>query len=143
MSDSDVTYHLHLNPTQARVLIQALDLYSRVGMRQLDAIGTVLTFEMRRVDAQGQDAEPIEAIQAARRGLDAVKQALGFGQGSSLSIRGAPEIARVAYDIQQVLRYTIAKQEKRGAYSVWSDAPNRLSAQPLPLAGVTAPPEPT
>lgn len=125
--DTEPKYTLTLTSTQARAVIQALDLYSRVGMRQLDAIGTALTFELRREDA----AESREAVQAARHGLDAVKQALGFGPGASLSIRGAPLPARLAYDVQQVLRQRVAHTESPGGSGVWHDDPLPVTDHPL------------
>ena len=119
-------YTLTLTSAQARTVIHALDLYSRVGMRQFDSIGSVLTFELRR-DGE----ESVDAIQAARQAFTAAKKALGFEPGSSLSIRGAPRLARIAYDIQQVLRQRVANQESPGGHSVWHDDPLPTDDHPL------------
>lgn len=130
-------YTLTLDPTQARVVIAALDLYSRVGMRQFDAIGSAITFELRR---EGDEREAIDAILEARKAFDVAKQALGFGSGSSLGIRGAPRPARIAYDVQQVLRQRVANQESPGGWSTWHDDP--LPTDDHPLATCTSHKEP-
>lgn len=111
------TYTLSLNTTQAKALLRALDLYSRVGMRQLEAIGAVMTFELAR------SLESIETVQAVRHGLNALKQTLGFQSGESLDIRSAPRLARIAYDIQQVLRFKVGEVENLHGSSVWRVKP--------------------
>lgn len=132
-ANPDDRYVLTLDPKQARIVIAALDLYSRIGMRQLEEIGSVLSTALNRTE------EDHVVMRGAGAMFRAAKEILGFGHGESLGIFHAPHAARVAWDIQQVLRKAVADREEHDRMSVWRDAP-LPAAHDVPLASCLAVP---
>lgn len=126
-ANPDDRYVLTLDPKQARIVIAALDLYSRIGMRQLEEIGSVLSTALNRTE------EDHVVVRGAFAMFRAAKEILGFVPGESLGIFHAPHAARVAWDVQQVLRKAVADREDHDRLSVWRDAP-LPAAHDVPLA---------
>ena len=92
---------------QARVINQALDLFSRVYMGQLENITTMARMFDINAFNEEQEANKWEHYETASYYMGKVKEELGFNVNSSWGIY-SPEcnqVARDAWDIQQVLRY--------------------------------------
>lgn len=127
-------YNLKLTTQQAHVVIQALDLFSRLGMGQFEIVSEVLRDigVMRYSDADfNEKRDSTDAL------LDELKAVFGHPPNGSLGIMAAVEPSRIAYDIECVLRKEIAKQEQHGSHSVWHHKPLH-TAKTVPLAEVTA-----
>lgn len=92
---------------QSRFVLDALDVYSRMGMGQLESI-----------------THQIFSSRDFRRALLAVKlEHFGFSSGQSLSMRSeeVPEKCRIAYDMYQVIRRLQHELSGGPSWSVWSD----------------------
>ena len=99
-------YMLEIDSTQASVLINALDLYSRIHIGQFTEILKPFRFS-KKVE--------IKDVRAAEHMLDAVKFLLtGFEYGVSYGIHSeeVSDDARVAYDLQQVIRNVQSHTER-------------------------------
>lgn len=112
-------YCLTISEEQADIISRALDLYERVGgLGQIEVVAEPWIF---RRDAN--------ALELARRALDQAKLYLtGFEYGASYGIysEGVPDEYRVAYDLQQVIRYRLAwDKTPEGGIGVWFDKPHR------------------
>lgn len=123
-------YALTITEEQANTLINALDLYQRIGMGQLDEIIRVA------VPAPGHKYNWVEVDKT----MNILKlQLLGWphiGTAHSIRSRQLPDEFRVAWDIQQVVRHRLAHDglkpgEKPGIY-VQFDEPRQSSKEPLP-----------
>lgn len=123
-------YTLTITEEQANTLINALDLYQRIGMGQLDEIKHVA------VPAPEHKYNWVELDQT----MAILKlQLLGWphiNTSHSIVSKDLPDKFRVAWDIQQVVRNRLAHDslkpgEKPGIY-VYFDEPRRTSKEPLP-----------
>ena len=103
-----MTYNLQISEIQARVLVQALDAYSRIYLGQFDT--AILDQFLFSPNVSGPQMD------VARRLLDEVKKVItGFEGGASYGIHSTEvsDKARVAYDMQQVIRHQVWKEEDR------------------------------
>lgn len=123
-------YQLTLNSEQVNVLIQALDVFSRIGMGQLEIVAESLR-------DQYQYSIPRNKLQTIEYCLDAAKQALGHDKNSSFGILSpdTPKCSKIAYDIQCVVRQAVAKTENHGNHSVWHGNPLH-TVKDVPLAEI-------
>lgn len=97
-------YNLELDKEQADILIRALDLYSRILSGQIDSVLSALQHEMRFTKQVNNDK--------IRNLCEQIKVEAFPELGSTYyAISGACESARIAYDIQQVVRYVKAWAE--------------------------------
>jgi hypothetical protein len=112
-------YHIDLNTEHMQVLIQALDLYSRVGMGQFEEVAHV--FESRRN----------ETLLTA---LNGAKVAVGLHPNShrSISAEAVADSFKTAFDIKQVLRHRMAwDKQPDGGVGVAFDEPMRYGPYPM------------
>ena len=119
--DGDRPYNLSLTERQAQVLVDALDLYSRIGMGQLTEISHVLRMNSKAVDE-----------------VDMMLREASYcwmgGAGSYYGITSDKinDVFRVAWDLQQVIRYRLAwDRNPDGGIQVHFDEPLKSSAEPL------------
>jgi hypothetical protein len=95
-------YDLRITDKQASLLVDALDLYSRVLMGQLEEVASL--HKWKHCMGPDFDIERIHKLEDSLRGL---KTLLGHPPNGSAGI-GSREVhddARKAYDMQQVIRY--------------------------------------
>lgn len=114
-------YQLKLEPEHANILVKALDLYSRILCFQFEEVATVLRYST---------SIRFDIINDLENKLKEVSRSVG-GQTGIIG----PHVnskAQIAYDVQQVLRNLIAKEEDHHAYSVWHGKPLQTSKVPLP-----------
>jgi len=124
-----MSYTLTINEEQAKVICQALDLFSRVGCGQFDELLKHPTIEKEIFSGTITHS----TVTAARASLDMIKQMLtGLPPGVSTGITAADEPNRVAYDVFQVIRNRLAVDENDPEYSVHRQEPMKWSDQPLP-----------
>lgn len=115
------TYQLLLTPQQAKVIIAALDLYSRIGQGQLQEIAQVV----RKND--GIPTDRIDAVTSIAREAASTLM-INFGIFSDK----LNDVFRVAWDLQQVIRNRLAWDHKpTGGIQVDFDNPVRSSKEPL------------
>jgi len=124
---------LELTDKHASVLIAALDCYSRLQMGQLWALAEAIE------TAKGVNGAPLpDAWQIREQYTDELTRRLfGFSPSASHGICSprVPESAKVAYDLQCVIRADIAKREDHHRSSVWHGPPLH-TAKAVPLAEV-------
>lgn len=132
-------YQLTLNAEQIRVCAMALDLFSRIGAGQLESIVEHPEIMNRIMDDR---ADVSDVVEARALFAEAKRLLFGYGPGQATAIR-SPEIddvARVAWDIYQVIRHR-ESWDKAGNPKErdWStmvgvnfDEPRQSSEQPLP-----------
>jgi len=92
---------LNLTDKQAKVVEAALDLYSRIGMGQLEDVAHVLGRHFEHVNSWDLIQQHIYRLKRAAF----PNSAAHIGTGSwGISNKQVPESFRVAYEIQQVMR---------------------------------------
>jgi len=127
------TVTLTLTEEQADTLLAALDIYSRLKMGQFSAVTDL--FPARHFDRTAAAAALKEARQAVMPELDP----RGYYGIRNLE---AGEQARVAFDVQQVLRHALAwHRYPEGGIGVCFNAPYRVSREPLIRVEILADPE--
>ena len=97
-------YQLKVSEEQAQVITDALELYARVGMGQLDHIGEHPDLQMRILKREEISFDTIRSI------LEMVKQTVFDLPPNVYHSLGCPEISdknRVAYDLVQVIRHRL------------------------------------
>lgn len=106
---------LEMNANQASIIIKALDLYSRLGIGQIDEIKTTMDVTFRRRD-------PLNNAEVDSH-LTALKE-LYFPELRGKSYYGifcgkAPEKSKIAWDLIQVIRYAMAwERSPSGGFTV-------------------------
>lgn len=125
--------HMEMNEEQARVLKEALELYGRIGMGQVQEINQHPSLLTRDFE----DEKVAGLLNEVKSIVFPDLQAHGHYYG----IRNPEthEDSRVAFDLQQVLRNRIAwtKNPSGGLGSVVFDDPIQYSQQPLPTCTVS------
>jgi len=117
---------LTLNEVQARKVIDALDLYSRLRMGQFKEIKTMFV-DNGRHDLSNNDNLTDILLKLKHE----IYPELGVTYHSILSNQ-IPD-AQIAFDIQQVIRHGIAwYNEPEGGVFTRFDSPKKYSDQPLP-----------
>jgi len=109
----DYAVRLTLTPNETSVVLKALDLYMRLGMGQLDEIGSYFTFNLGHPSTI--DVDRLKLL------CEQIKETVfpGLVKSAYYSISKAPiERARVAYDIFQVLRHCDAHARMPGGRAV-------------------------
>jgi hypothetical protein len=115
------TYQLLLTQQQAKAIIAALDLYSRIGQGQLQEIAQVIRKN------EGIPTERIDAVASIAREAASTLM-INFGIFSDK----LNDIFRVAWDLQQVIRNRLAWDNKpTGGIQVDFDDPLRSSQEQL------------
>ena len=125
----------------------ALELYSRIGMGQLEEILQHCVFPNEK-KPDDEQMSFYEKREDARRELERIKCALwalphphAYWSISSMEIHDSN---RVAWDIQQVIRHRLAwDNEPNGGWTVQFDRPMRYGGQPLPRIERVGGPLPT
>lgn len=107
-------YLLEINEEHAKVIIEALDVFSRIHMGQLNIIAEQLNFSnfFNKTNIHNTDF---------RKKIDELKAIIGLSSSGHLGIRSevVHEDAKVAYDIQQIIRHKLAwDKNPQGGYSV-------------------------
>ena len=122
MSKHDV-YKLEINGRQAAVIALALELYARAHIGQLNEI----SWQVGRYIQSPAD------VSKARDHLEMASKYL-FPDGSpSMTNPKVPESARIAWDIQQVIRHRRSWDDNPGGGITTNfDEPMKLSKVPLP-----------
>lgn len=130
-------YQLNLNPKQARVVIEALDVLTRIGMGQLEIVAEHVP-EDDRYAPDTPVAIRCRQLDQVKAALQQAKHAIGQPVGGSYGI-GNPKTtqeSKIAYDIECVLRRAVAIEEHHGSHSVWHHLPMHYGTEPLVTVGV-------
>ena len=119
-------YTLEMGADQAKIIVDALDLYSRLGIAHLSAIATHLRLDPRTL-GNDFDSEESKRIIAAKNKLyaDLNEAAQGIfdvtpGEHFGIYDPTVPAPYRAAYDLQCVIRFCVATEEKMSVSSVWT-----------------------
>lgn len=120
-----MNFNLTLNEFQAKVMVQALDVFSRIGIGQLEEIESLL----RR---HGHNDFNYDAVKDA---LNLLKQEImGQPPNGSFGIHHPEvhDVFKVSWDLQQVVRYCLAwSQHPEGGFGVNFYEPSLSGSQPL------------
>lgn len=135
-------YNLTITKDQANLLVQALDMFSRVGIGQLDAVANHPEIEAR-VSRGEADCESY--FDAGKLFDEAKLKLFGLTPGASFGIHNdsVDDSARVAWDLMQVVRHRLSwdrvgSPEKRDFSTMMGvnfDTP-RQSSNTTPLAHI-------
>ena len=131
--DVDRPYQLSLTERQAQVLTEALDLFSRIGMGQLEEIAYVLRSYTKPSESSSLLSSRLDELKRLAR------EASNVWMGSPFGCRGisSEEIGdafRVAWDLHQVIRYRLAwDRNPNGGLQVSFDTPMKYSQEPLAI----------
>ena len=130
MSPQDQTkieMKIEISDKQACVIITALDHYSRIGMGQLETVADAL--------CQLRPKECEDRWSLVETFTDPMKcRIFGYTGGSSAGICSpvVSDLAKMAYDIQCVIRQDIAEREGHDRLSVWHGPPlHTCKSEPL------------
>ena len=110
---------IEMNMNQAKLLIRALDLYSRIGIGQIEEIENLFRFHYS--DEEYYNSEKSMEIE---RLLHEVKfEMFGLASNASYGITNdkVPDDFKVAYDMIKSLQRPIAIEENHHDFSVWRD----------------------
>jgi hypothetical protein len=119
-------YNLTLTEKQAGVLIDALDLYTRIGLGQFEEVVQVYDRNLKL------DHETRDRIKSL---LDAAKREAGHPSNGSYGIHNekVDDVFRAAFDIKQVVRNKLAwDRNPKGGIQVQFDKPDPISQMGLP-----------
>jgi hypothetical protein len=118
-------YRIECNDEQVRVIIAALDAYSRLHMGQLEKVADILS----------DGYFTTEQLEDARAVCKDLKTKCGFLPNSSYGIYNekVPLQGKIAWDICCVVRQTVAKAENHRPYSAWFQDPAHI-VKDIPLA---------
>lgn len=126
---------------QADVLVAALDLYTRLGIGQLEMVEELFRMDGIPASRPVSFDERMAMADALRDLMNAAKQTIGFPRGGSLGIGGTlvPIGAQRAYEMQKVLAKALAeyREPKPGFRGVNYDGLIlRYTHDPVPTATV-------
>jgi len=127
-------YNLTVTEEQARILTDALDLYSRIGIGQFEEVLQVYDRNLKL------DEETRDRI---RIGLDIAKREAGHPRSGSHGIHNekVDDRFRAAYDLQQVVRNRLAwDRNPKGGIQVQFDEPRAISQMRLATIEKVKPP---
>lgn len=118
---------LTLTASQAQTLVEALDMFSRIGIGQIHEVENVVT-------RYGMDRKE-HNYEAVRNALDFVRRELmGFEPGGSYGIfhKKVHNVFKDAWDLQQVIRYVLAwTKNPEGGFGVNFHDPLKSGESPL------------
>ena len=125
MQEKNAALSVTIPATVAQVLVDALDLYSRIGMGQLGEIAHLARFGMLKT--QCGEAPQIERIEDAKHRLDQATEVLfGFPPGASHGIH-SPNVHdsfKTAWALQKAVRHRLAwDRSPQGGLGVQFDEP--------------------
>ena len=135
----DQEYKLTLNETQAQVMVDALDIYMRLGMGQLTEIAEHP--DLRKRIFQTDDSMSMGPIRAVLKALKhVIFRDLGDNHYFSISSPEIGDCNRVANDIRQVIRHRLSwdragNPPERDNWTMFGpiyDPPKKYSNEPLP-----------
>jgi hypothetical protein len=131
MSDKNL-YALELNGEQLQVVQRALDLYFRIGMGQITEITAHLIPPNKDVSEWCKRRDIVDSyLRVARR--TAMPELSSDNSYYSIHSIEIDESNRIASDIHDVIRYTLAWERKpEGGFGVSWDEPFKRSNRPLP-----------
>lgn len=123
------TYQLTITAEQAHVIQKALELFSRVHMGQLDPVAYILCSYRQIRELREED---LGLIHRFLRSVEPTATGLDPGGYWGIFSGKVQDTARVAWDLQQVVRHRLAwDREPRGGIYVDFDPPMRSSSEPL------------
>lgn len=136
MSKDEFALRLELTSKQADVLVSALDLYSRILIGQFEEIAhlsLVHNVDMLPEKMMERHHQFSDELRKLKERLLAIPRNGSFGIHS----KKVSDLARVAYDIQQVVRNALAwERTPGGGIGVNFDRPMQTSSQKLPPAKI-------
>jgi hypothetical protein len=126
-------YHLSLTERQARVITEALDLFSRIGMGQLEEIAHILGSYTKPSESSSLLPERLEEVKRLAREASNVWTGNHFGC-RGISSEEIGDTFRVAWDLHQVIRHRLAwDRNPKGGLQVSFDTPMKYSQEPLAI----------
>ena len=123
-------YILEMTEAQARNLVRALDLYSRIGMGQLEAVGQ---------EVQMWSGQAISPDEETKKGIKNLKAALfGFSHGHlAITAEKVHDTYRISWDTMKVVRHAVAWHNcPEGGATVDFATPMKYGSEPLPKCTV-------
>lgn len=112
----DCRYTIELDDDHIRVFINAMDLFARIGMGQIEEIANI---------AMMNDIYDVNQIEHVRQLCKEIKTGLHIPTNGSMGINSnkVPSQHKIAWDMQCVVRQVVAQVEGHGKHSVWHQDP--------------------
>jgi hypothetical protein len=110
----DAVVHLELTVPQAQALVSALDVYMRLGLGQIYRVAELVSdgfIPIKATKTKKSDSETeIATVQSVTALCNEIRRELGFSSGESYSVSNVAvsERARRAYEIEKVVKKTLA-----------------------------------
>jgi len=116
-------YELRLTHKHVRVLIHALDIYTRTAIGQ---------FERLSEDNYNITPETRRHCNALFDQIKMIMYGMQPNESQSICSHELHEFVHIGYEIEKTLQKFIAEVEDHHHWSVWRDGPMRLSTEPFP-----------
>lgn len=125
---SNPAYQLTLTEGQAQVLSDALDIYSRLHMGQLDSLQEILACYSKTRPGMA----PFHEIRQTLQDIEPMITGLSNHAYYGIHSPELKDTARVAWDLHRVLRHRLAwDRNPEGGFTVQYDKPDQSSQEPL------------
>lgn len=141
-------YKITVTESQAHIIIEALDLYSRIGIGQFDEMVRHAPV-FRYADPYRNELEPVP-LENIRNFRDAIGHMgasyIGLPPNASFGIHHpkVDDSARVAVDILQVIRHRLAwDRNPKGSMGVAFDVPRQIAMERQPMPSIERVEEPS
>jgi hypothetical protein len=131
---SEKMFQMMFNERQARTLMRALDLYSRIGIGQFEELIHLFRWQF---DPRLKDK--LDQIEMSEQRLNEIKTLLfDLHPNSSFGIfnKDVPDEFRVAWDLQKVIRHQIWKESENPTRFTVDSYPPDQSVADQPLAQI-------
>jgi len=121
-------YNLKVTREQAEVLTKVLDMFSRIGIGQLEEILRHPAYNLKVVTGEINLARS----RRARELLNEVRSLITGQRQGGIGIPLSDEQNKIAYDILQVVQHRLAWDERpEGSSEIWFQEPMREANHPL------------
>lgn len=124
-------FSLEINSAQAKIIVEALDFYSRIQSGQLSELTNVCSGPLQQLITIEQSEDAEQLLGPIKKILFPNLQGQFYGITNKIDL---PDSARVSYDIKRVIRGALAWDRKpEGDITVDFDKIEALSKEPLPV----------
>lgn len=130
----DYRLQITVSPQQAHLIQKAMDLYTRMGIGQMEAVAEAIN------ETNGTDCYPFAVYNPVREKLIEIKESILHQPRNGNKGITHPDVAaavKTVYDILKSIQKGIATAEDHGSHSVWHDGDIlHLGTEPTPEVNI-------